>query len=76
MMKAQLEKSKSRAQEIENQLNKSNKGTLLVSLLFKIIILTSSTETDDLKVEKSVQEKKNETLTKVITPFCPRSQML
>jgi hypothetical protein len=63
MMKSQMDKIKARTQEIEVQLNKSNKGNLTYYQTSSSPYALS--DLDELKSEKSIQEKKSETLTKV-----------
>lgn len=39
MMKAQMDKNKSRSQEIEGELNKANKGEITTSIYFLFFLL-------------------------------------
>ena len=65
MMKAQIDKNKSRAQEVEVELNKANKGNSFDSSYTQTCTHPTCAELDELRADKSVIEKKNEALNKV-----------
>ena len=67
MMKAQMDKGKTRTQEIEGDLSKANKGTIFSyhCTFFNFVLNPPYTELDEIRAEKALLEKKNETLNKV-----------